>query len=118
MFKVKLQGSKVRGSKTYRGWCVIDSSAFIPMIVYSSIILHSRSSCCLLILIVQHNYFRIVVLLGFLESCDVFLDINECNVFPGICANGECIDTRGSFICECRPGFALDESGRNCTGEL
>ena len=37
-------------------------------------------------------------------------------MFPGLCANGKCIDTPGSFTCECSMGFNLDETGRNCTG--
>ncbi|XP_046861328.1 fibrillin-2-like isoform X2 [Xenia sp. Carnegie-2017] len=40
---------------------------------------------------------------------------DECTVFPDICINGECIDTSGSFLCECRSGFALDQTGKNCT---
>ena len=39
-------------------------------------------------------------------------------MFPGICANGECIDTFESFLCQCRAGFALDDTERNCTGEF
>lgn len=43
-------------------------------------------------------------------------DINECIVHPGICINGICVNTDGSFRCECREGFSLDASGRNCVG--
>lgn len=48
--------------------------------------------------------------------CVTFLVFDECTVFPDICINGECIDTSGSFLCECRSGFALDQTGKNCTG--
>lgn len=45
------------------------------------------------------------------------LDVNECEVFPGVCPNGRCINTAGSFRCECPEGLILDTSGRLCIGE-
>ena len=44
------------------------------------------------------------------------MDINECHADPNICGNGFCINTDGSFRCECRTGFTLDRTGRNCIG--
>ncbi|XP_044135564.1 fibrillin-1 [Bufo gargarizans] len=41
-------------------------------------------------------------------------DVNECEVFPGICTNANCRNTIGSFICECPPGMKVDASGRTC----
>uniref|UniRef100_A0AAQ5YTC0 Fibrillin 2b n=1 Tax=Amphiprion ocellaris TaxID=80972 RepID=A0AAQ5YTC0_AMPOC len=41
-------------------------------------------------------------------------DINECEVFPGVCTNGRCVNTQGSFRCECAEGLTLDSSGRTC----
>uniref|UniRef100_A0A8C4T425 Fibrillin 2b n=1 Tax=Erpetoichthys calabaricus TaxID=27687 RepID=A0A8C4T425_ERPCA len=41
-------------------------------------------------------------------------DVNECDVFPGICTNGQCVNTQGSFRCECPPGLTLDGTGRTC----
>ena len=28
----------------------------------------------------------------------------------------ECINTVGSFLCDCRSGFSLDKNGQTCTG--
>ncbi|XP_062816685.1 fibrillin-2 isoform X2 [Anolis carolinensis] len=44
-------------------------------------------------------------------SCE---DVNECEVFPGVCTNGLCVNSAGSFRCECPPGLSLDASGRTC----
>ncbi|XP_043105727.1 fibrillin-2 [Puntigrus tetrazona] len=44
-------------------------------------------------------------------SCE---DVNECEVFPGVCFNGQCVNTRGSFRCQCPESLRLDVSGRVC----
>ncbi|KAJ3593092.1 hypothetical protein NHX12_005429, partial [Muraenolepis orangiensis] len=41
-------------------------------------------------------------------------DVNECEVFPGMCVNGKCVNTHGSFICQCPSGMTVDASGRTC----
>ncbi|XP_054253822.1 fibrillin-2 isoform X1 [Indicator indicator] len=41
-------------------------------------------------------------------------DVNECDVFPGVCPNGQCVNSRGSFHCECPEGLTLDGTGRMC----
>ncbi|XP_069816785.1 fibrillin-2-like [Dendropsophus ebraccatus] len=44
-------------------------------------------------------------------SCE---DVNECEVFPGVCPNGICQNTMGSFSCKCPDGLTLDGTGRIC----
>ncbi|XP_067253271.1 fibrillin-2 [Chanodichthys erythropterus] len=44
-------------------------------------------------------------------SCE---DVNECEVFPGVCHNGQCVNTRGSFKCQCPESLKLDVTGRLC----
>ncbi|XP_041916071.1 fibrillin-2-like [Alosa sapidissima] len=41
-------------------------------------------------------------------------DVNECEVFPGVCVNGRCVNTHGSFKCQCPEGLTLDSTGRLC----
>ncbi|KAM9820377.1 latent-transforming growth factor beta-binding protein 4-like [Neosynchiropus ocellatus] len=41
------------------------------------------------------------------------VDVNEC-LKPGLCDNGVCVNTRGSYSCVCRPGFILDASHGLC----
>lgn len=45
------------------------------------------------------------------------LDIDECSSQPGICVNGECINSQGSFRCQCPHGFTLGPDRRTCLGK-
>uniref|UniRef100_A0AAR2JRS0 Latent transforming growth factor beta binding protein 3 n=1 Tax=Pygocentrus nattereri TaxID=42514 RepID=A0AAR2JRS0_PYGNA len=38
-------------------------------------------------------------------------DINEC-MMQGVCQNGECLNTQGSFRCTCKPGYILTDRTR------
>ena len=42
------------------------------------------------------------------------LDIDECVTDSPCSINAECMNTEGSFVCECNTGF--DGDGYNCTG--
>ena len=45
-----------------------------------------------------------------------FADINECEAGKHNCrAKANCQNTKGSFVCTCKPGYSGD--GVNCTGE-
>ncbi|XP_065299649.1 fibrillin-2-like isoform X2 [Dermacentor albipictus] len=42
-------------------------------------------------------------------------DINECELYPGICRGGGlCVNTPGSYQCNCPPGLTLDPAGTRC----
>ncbi|XP_012868977.1 PREDICTED: latent-transforming growth factor beta-binding protein 2 [Dipodomys ordii] len=43
-------------------------------------------------------------------------DINECLTL-GLCKDSECINTRGSYLCTCRPGLMLDPSRSRCVSD-
>lgn len=62
-----------------------------------------------------------------LQTCE---DIDECGenddeetgvdldgVEPA-CINGNCINTHGSYECECETGYVLDNTGRVCLGRI
>jgi Calcium-binding EGF domain len=46
------------------------------------------------------------------------VDINECDMFDNLCVFGRCENKEGSFQCICDPGYILDSSGGNCTGQI
>lgn len=66
---------------------------------------------------------RLHLLFLFITSLSLHLfhfpaDVNECEVFPGVCPNGRCINSKGSFHCECPEGLTLDGTGRVCLGRF
>ncbi|XP_066523108.1 latent-transforming growth factor beta-binding protein 2-like [Hoplias malabaricus] len=43
-------------------------------------------------------------------------DINECRI-PGICKHAECLNTKGSYRCTCKPGYMLDPARSHCVSD-
>ena len=50
-------------------------------------------------------------------NCFCVADINECDTENGGCEQ-VCMNTEGSYTCECHPGYDLKENGRECIGKL
>lgn len=46
----------------------------------------------------------------------VWTDIDECQNGPVCQQNAECVNTAGSYRCDCKPGYRFTSTGR-CTGE-
>lgn len=44
-------------------------------------------------------------------------DLDECHFMPDACSGGDCINTDGSFRCECPMGYVLDSTGRKCVDD-
>ena len=44
-------------------------------------------------------------------------EINECIMMPGMCKHGTCVNTLGSFHCECDRGYNYDEASHSCLGQ-
>jgi len=52
-----------------------------------------------------------------MQSVCLSTDINECQD-NRLCANGHCINTEGSFRCQCYSGYQPTQEGSHCEGQL
>lgn len=42
------------------------------------------------------------------------VDIDECNAMPHAVCKHTCLNTRGSYVCHCRPDFYLEPDNTSC----
>lgn len=63
----------------------------------------------------DHNRYYIFLFVSFVSALP---DIDECQYFQGICAKGNCVNTIGSYQCECDQGFKEGREGmiKKCVG--
>ena len=47
----------------------------------------------------------------------VFSDINECQLNYGECKNGKCVNTDGSYRCDCNKGYKKSGDPNVCVGK-
>ena len=48
----------------------------------------------------------------------LFIDIDECAEKDGCCANGNCVNTIGSYKCSCLDGYLLSKDAQTCNGKI
>ena len=56
-------------------------------------------------------FFIIIIIIFFFTT-----DIDECRTVEGVCYNGHCQNTIGSYLCSCPRGFQLTRDGKECRG--
>ena len=65
----------------------------------------------------NYRFHAMEFLLLFKTAVFVLPDANECSLRTHFCdSNADCINTVGSYICQCRSGFSGD--GQVCTGNF
>ena len=50
------------------------------------------------------------------QTTVIFLDIDECDLNTDGCEQG-CVNTNGSFMCNCTDGYVLNGDGLSCDGK-
>ena len=50
-------------------------------------------------------------------SALLIVDKNECDTSNGGCAHS-CVNTIGSYYCECNDGYELASDGKSCNGMI
>lgn len=45
-------------------------------------------------------------------------DVDECKAIPGLCVGGKCINTMGSYRCECEDGQRQNPVTKKCEGSI
>ena len=48
----------------------------------------------------------------------IYLVVDECLAFPGICNNGTCVNQVDGFHCLCPAGFVYDFTVGTCVGKF
>ena len=61
----------------------------------------------------------IVTLLTLLFKCLILLeDINECKTERACGENAECVNNKGSFLCNCKNGYHGNPPSEKCEGKI
>lgn len=73
-------------------------------------------------LIIDDHIFHMCVhnlkdFLSVFHISNVCADLNECMAKPGICKNGRCENTVGSYRCKCDQGFIANPTQTECIGK-
>ena len=59
------------------------------------------------------QFFYLHIYVYCVSLCDLLADIDECSTDDYNCGQ-KCVNTEGSYVCDCWEGYALNSDGRTC----
>ena len=63
----------------------------------------------------SEGVFSLIIGVLMTVPCCFFADVNECRMNLRLCQQ-DCVNTVGSYRCECRSGYVLKTDRRGCQG--
>lgn len=56
--------------------------------------------------------------LGIISVLHCISGINQCEIMPDLCENGDCINLQKGYRCSCYDGYRTDSSERACISKF
>ena len=82
----------------------------------SQINMYNMHYTCVLFILLYPLQYICKIYCSYISKYFTCTDINECANNSGGCSDG-CVNTEGSYYCDCPSGYELSDDKKNCVGE-